>query len=159
MRTNKYREGVVYERSEVPQDFLPLRTVEAEDPSLRRHIASLCQRGEVRRYRCGKKMFVHKDDIEAVRTKWHERKHSSLPLDYSSKASSDSRKAGDSDDLLKAVTAFLGAISTNQMTLISAVERLAIAAEQIAKQPLARMDDVAICEPLGQWRDMNDEAR
>lgn len=37
-------------------------------------------------------------------------------------------------------------------------ERLAIAVEQIAKQPLARMDDVAIAEPSGTWRDMNGEA-
>jgi len=49
--------------------------------------------------------------------------------------------------LLVAVTAFLGAITTNQATLIAAVERLAFAAEKIAEQPLARMDDIAICEP------------
>ena len=56
------------------------------------------------------------------------------------------------------MTAFLGAIATNQQTLIVAVERIALAAEQIAKQPLARMDDVAIAEPSGTWRDMNGEA-
>jgi len=37
------------------------------------------------------------------------------------------------------------------------LERLATAAESIATQPLARMDDVAIVEPSGSWRDMNGE--
>jgi hypothetical protein len=68
----------------------------------------------------------------------------------SSAHGSDSDGNGGSSEsgaLLEAVSAFLGAITTNQATLIAAVERLAFAAEKIAEQPLARMDDIAICEP------------
>ena len=159
--TQKYREGVVYERSDVPQDYLPLRPVEAEDPSLRRHIADLCQRGEVRRFRCGKKMFVHKDDIESARTRWHERKQSKIlfeSIGERNKGRSGRQQPLKSEQLLEALVTLLGAVTTNQTTLIVAVERLAFAAEAIAKQPLARMDDVAIAEPSGTWRDMNGEA-
>ena len=63
-----------------------------------------------------------------------------------------------SEQLLEALVTLLGSVTTNQTTLIVAVERLAFAAEAIAKQPLARMDDVAIAEPSGTWRDMNGEA-
>ena len=68
----------------------------------------------------------------------------------SSEDGSDSHGDGGSSEsgaLVEAVTAFLGAITTNQATLIAAVERLALAAEKIAEHPLARMDDIAICEP------------
>jgi hypothetical protein len=161
MTTQKYREGVVYERADVPEDYLPLWPVEAEDPSLRRHIADLCQRGEVRRFRCGKKMFVHKDDIESARTRWHKRKQSKIVFESTGKGNkgqAERQQPQKYEQLLDALVTLLGAVTTNQATLIVAVERLAIAAEQIAKQPLARMDDVAIAEPSGTWRDMNGEA-
>jgi hypothetical protein len=146
MRAHKFREGVVYERSEVPQDFLPLRTVEAEDPSLRRHIASLCQRGEVRRYRCGKRMFVHKDDIQSVRAKWHERKQATLALEFTPKSCGESNKGRDSAANLDAVLSIAEMrLTLGRIELI--LERLAVAAESLATQPLVRMDDIAICEP------------
>lgn len=78
--------------------------------------------------------------------------------DEGSSETKSQQKAHDTPALLDAMTAFLGAIATNQQTLIVAVERIALAAEQIAKQPLARMDDVAIAEPSGTCRDMNGEA-
>jgi len=47
-----------------------------------------------------------------------------------------------------ALTAVLSALATNQGLMLVAVERIAFALEQIAnQQPLARMDDIAICEP------------
>jgi hypothetical protein len=47
---------------------------------------------------------------------------------------------------IDALTAGISALATNQETLIAAVERIAFSLEQIARQPLARMDDVGICD-------------
>jgi hypothetical protein len=67
--------------------------------------------------------------------------------DAASEVKATKRDALQSSEILEAIVAFLGSITTNQHTLIAAVERLAIAAEMVAAHPLARMDDIAICEP------------
>jgi hypothetical protein len=66
-----------------------------------------------------------------------------------SRASRAAKKPKDAaEDAIAALTAVLSAVATNQTTILVAVERIAFALEQIAnQQPLARMDDIAICEP------------
>jgi hypothetical protein len=52
------------------------------------------------------------------------------------------------DVAIAALTEVLSAMVTNQFTLIHAIEQIADAVQRIAdQQPLARMDDIAICEP------------
>lgn len=56
-------------------------------------------------------------------------------------------KKQSADAAVSALTEVLSAMVTNQLTLIHAIEQIADAVQRIAdQQPLARMDDIAICE-------------
>lgn len=126
-KPQKYREGVAYDESEVPADYLPLTSLEAGEPTLRRYISKLCERGDVRRFRCGRRMFVHKDHIESAR-----RRH----LDkQAADAASDKPQATIVSDHTEAAVIALCEIN-NGITLMQAtLERLTAAVELIATQP------------------------
>jgi hypothetical protein len=133
---------------DIPSDAVPLVSYGGRRPGRGgsweyEMLHRLCKAGELRHWKFTRgrtgQLFVMPDEareaLDAVRDK-----QSSVSTPRPSRQSSD--------DAIAALTAVLSAVATNQTTMLVAVERIAFALEQIAnQQPLARMDDIAICEP------------
>jgi hypothetical protein len=61
------------------------------------------------------------------------------------------------DRQYESVCESLADIASGIGNVVQLLERLASAVEQMAKHPLARLEDVGIVEQAGSWRDMNGE--
>ena len=156
-KAEKYKECVVCEREHIPPEYLPLGDLHDADPTLHRYLVKQCEAGNVRRFRLGRLLFVHADHMASARRRFEDR-HSS-PVHTATKNTADD--LGELKEGVLACTAFirhhlqverdgifdcLNAAVANLERLQEVLERLTAAVEQIAKHPLARLEDVGIVE-------------
>jgi hypothetical protein len=134
-----YRPSIVSKREHIPSQYVAIGSFHKKDPGLHRQLNRLCERHEVDAFRIGDTgpWFVLDEHIEETKSRRADRRQLL-----------DEPQCARQDDAIAALTATLSGIVTNQFALIHAIEQIADAVQRIADQkPLARMDDVAICEP------------
>lgn len=85
------------------------------------------------RFRCGGRLFVHKDDVERLRNQFDSR--STEPDETPSRVNSKRRSSQCSDRQLESACESLADIATSLAGIERLLERLASAAENIATQP------------------------
>jgi hypothetical protein len=125
----KYRESVVFEAAHIPPEYLPLGDLHDTETTLHRYLVKQCEAGNVRRFRFGRLLYVHKDHIEQARTRYQS-------------GDGATQRAGEPTDLqYQDVCESLADIATSLAGVERLLERLATAVESIATQP--RKDDFA----------------
>jgi len=130
----KYRECVVLEAGHIPPEYLPLGDIHDTETTLHRYLVKQCDAGNVKRFRLGRLLYVHKDHIEQARRR------------YQNCGSVEQRQPVHTDLQYESVCESMADIATSLAGIERLLERLAAAAEQIAKHPLARLEDVGIVE-------------
>ena len=123
----KYRECVVCEPGHVPTEYLPLGDLHETEQTLHRYLVKQCEAGKARRFRLGRLLFVHKDDIAAARRRYAEKQVAA--------ASSDSDAAGIDKRHAESVCESLADIGSTLVEIRCVLERLTNAVESIATQP------------------------
>jgi hypothetical protein len=134
-----YRPSIVSKREHIPSQYVAIGSFHKKDPGLHRQLNRLCERHEVDAFRIGDSgpWFVLDEHVEQTKSRRADRREHCHEPQTAKKA-----------DAIAALTEKLSAMVANQFTLIQAIEQIADAVQRIADQkPLARMDDVAICEP------------
>ena len=152
----KHSTRFITDESQVPDGYVPLASF-GHNTTIHRALCDAHRDGRVRAV----KLVRHEGDVKTGAVWVHGVDADEFQRNYGKpcvKQTQQEQRASTSEDGIAALQAALTAIATNQVSLLRAVERLADAAESIATQPLARLDDVAIPEPSGSWRDMNGEA-
>jgi hypothetical protein len=130
----KYRECVVFEREHIPPEYLPIGDIHDSETTVHRYLVKQCAAGNARRFRIGRLLFVHEDDIAAARNRYEDR------------ATVEPRRPDRSDLQYESMCESMADIAQSLAGVERLLERLATAAEQIAKHPLARLEDVGIVE-------------
>ena len=119
----KYRECVVLEAEHIPPEYLPLGDIHDTETTLHRYLVKQCEAGNVKRFRLGRLLYVHKDHIEQARQR------------YQTADGVDRRSAEPSDLQYESVCESLADIATSLAGVERLIERLATAVESIATQP------------------------
>ena len=125
----KHRESVVFEAAHIPPEYLPLGDLHDTETTLHRYLVKQCEAGNVRRFRFGRLLYVHKDHIEQARTRYQS-------------GDGVTQRAGEPIDLqYESVCESLADIASGMGYVVQLLERLATAVERIATQP--RKDEFA----------------
>jgi hypothetical protein len=125
----KYRESVVFEAAHIPPEYLPLGDLHDTETTLHRYLVKQCEAGNVRRFRFGRLLYVHKDHIEQARTR------------YQCGDGVTHRAVEPTDLQYESTCESLADIASGMGYVVQLLERLATAVESIATQP--RKDDFA----------------
>lgn len=132
-RDQKYRECVVYERAHIPPEYLPLGDLHESEQTVHRYLVKQCEAGNARRFRLGRLLFVHADDIQAARLRHEQRQQSA--------ANSDDRVLRLVEQcLIPDAFDCLNAIAGSLEEAVKSLERLTTAVESIATQPKTTND-------------------
>lgn len=153
MKKKSYAEGIVFDQSHVPPEYMPLGDVLSVNKRHHNAILKACMANQARRIRFKRSatdsmglLFVHRDDAAEITAASDFRHSEKIAKESGVSRLHSAIVASDLSDAL----AVLCEISKGISLVCSTLERLATAAESMATQPKA--------EPVGTWRDMNGES-
>lgn len=132
-RTQRYRECVVCEREHVPAEYIPLGDLHETEQTLHRYLVKQCEAGKVRRFRLGRLLFVHKDDIDSARRRYEQKRPEA--------ASGCEDTVGIDKSHAESVCLSLASIGGTMDEIYLVLERLTAAVESIATQPKTAQPD------------------
>jgi hypothetical protein len=130
-------DSVVYDMSHLPEGFVPMGTLTTSGGAtpFYGYVDRAFHRGDLHhgRFRCGGRLFVHKDDVDRLRNEFDAR--TAEPAKPSSGSKSKRHVNEYSSRQLESVCESLADIATSLAGVERLLDRLASAVENIATQP------------------------